>query len=419
LATRVPDAGVPLPVLIVGEGTGALGAARSLARAGVTVYCAHKRRRGAGLASRYWKRRFLVPDHDFAFERHLAAVMRAVDAIGGPVVLVPTGDREAVIVAEAAAGDSRVVAPRQAPDLIRALINKPQMLALAARHGLRTPRTVQPASAEDARRWAEEFMFPVILKMADPVRLWKQNFVFRNAEELSAWSAAVPADLFRHVVVQEWIPGEDSDSWVFNGYFDERSSCLAAFAGRKLRQVPVFAGVGSLAVCERNDELYRQSVGFLAGIRYVGPVDIDYRRDHRDGVYKILDVNPRIGGVFRLGATADGLDLVRVLYRHLTGQPVPPYSPVEGRKWMVEDDLVAAFRHWQAGRLGLREWAASLRGVREAAYLALDDPLPVIVWAASKVRKAAMLALRRRAADPREFGRGKAIGPADPLDTPG
>ncbi|MDR7419029.1 MAG: hypothetical protein QN178_08970 [Armatimonadota bacterium] len=417
MTTRHSNAGATPPVLIVGEGTGALGAARSLARVGIAVYCVHKRRRGAGLASRYWRRRFLVGERDFALDRHLTVVMRAVETIGPPVVLIPTGDRETVVVADAAA-DGRVIVPRQTPDLVRSLINKPQMLGLAARHGLRTPRTTQPASVDEARRQAEEFTFPVIIKMADPVSTWKQNFVFRSAQELSEWSRAVPADLFRQVIVQEWIPGEDSDTWVFNGYFDERSTCLAGFTGRKIRQVPVFAGVGSLAVCERNDELYRQSVRFLSGIGYVGPVDIDYRHDHRDGAYKILDVNPRIGGVFRLGATADGLDLVRVFYRHVTGQPVPAYAPVEGRKWMIEDDLVAALRYWQAGRLRLRDWVGSLRGIRETAYLALDDPMPAVVWTASKVRKAIRLAFRRQTPGPRLAGDGAASGRTGKLAEP-
>jgi predicted ATP-grasp superfamily ATP-dependent carboligase len=118
----------------------------------------------------------------------------------------------------------------------------------------------------------------------------------------------------------------------------------------------------------------------MKAIGYQGILDIGYRYDQREGTYKVLDVNPRIGCTFRLFAAADGLDVARALYLHMTGQAVPPSRVDEGRKWMVEDlDLFSAFRSMTARHLNVRDWFYSLRGVREAACFAWDDPLPFLL----------------------------------------
>ena len=101
---------------------------------------------------------------------------------------------------------------------------------------------------------------------------------------------------------------------------------------------------------------------------YQGILDIGYRYDARDGKYKVLDVNPRIGGTFRLFVDANGMDVARALYLDMTGQAVACAACSEGRKWVVEDrDIESSYWYWRDGQLGFREWASSFRGLREAA----------------------------------------------------
>ena len=48
-------------------------------------------------------------------------------------------------------------------------------------------------------------------------------------------------------------------------------------------------------------------------IGYMGIMDFDYRLDLRDGRYKLLDFNPRIGAQFRLFESHDGMDVARAM----------------------------------------------------------------------------------------------------------
>jgi predicted ATP-grasp superfamily ATP-dependent carboligase len=120
----------------------------------------------------------------------------------------------------------------------------------------------------------------------------------------------------------------------------------------------------------------------MKAIGYQGILDIGYRLDQRDGRYKLLDVNPRIGGSFRLFLAADGMDVLRALYLDMTGQEVPPGTPQEGRRWLVEPlDLASSLAYRRRGDLTVGEWLRSLRGVRETAWFAADDPLPFLaLW---------------------------------------
>ncbi|MDP2736014.1 MAG: hypothetical protein Q8P12_07465 [bacterium] len=73
-------------------------------------------------------------------------------------------------------------------------------------------------------------------------------------------------------------------------------------------------------------------MGFAKAIGYRGVLDIGFRFDHRDGLHKLLDVNPRIGSLFRLFTSDNGMDVVRALYLDLTVQPVIAGQALGGRR---------------------------------------------------------------------------------------
>jgi D-aspartate ligase len=155
--------------------------------------------------------------------------------------------------------------------------------------------------------------------------------------------------------------------------------------GKKLRQYPPYVGQTSLGVCEPNRTVSETTQTLMREVGYRGILDIGYRYDARDGKYKLLDVNPRIGAAFRLFGAENGLDVARALYLNMTGQAVPAAGETRNRKWLVENyDLVASLRYYRDGRLSLRDWISSLRDVNESAWLAADDLRPFgAMWVAS------------------------------------
>ena len=150
--------------------------------------------------------------------------------------------------------------------------------------------------------------------------------------------------------------------------------------GKKIRRFPVNTGVTSLGVCLRNETVEKTTIEFMKAIGYQGILDIGYRYDRRDGQYKVLDVNPRIGCTFRLFTATNGMDVARALYLDMTGQPVAPAQAAEGANGLSRTSICSRrIRSWRDGALNLKDWVRSFRGVEEAACFALDDPLPFLM----------------------------------------
>jgi D-aspartate ligase len=366
------------PVVILQSGHhGGLGIARSLGRLGVPIYAVGSSHWEPAFVSRYCRGHFCL-DFDDAITR----ILQIGRKVGGRPILIPTTDEACLWVADNAATLSGIFRfPMQDVAVVQTLCDKGRMSELARASGVPTPQSMVPRSKNDVARFIDTAAFPVVVKETGGGRLRCRTggtkFVVQTPRELIELYAKAEDAESPRMIIQEFVPGED---WMFNGYFDENSRCLFGLTGKKVRRFPVETGVTSLGICLANETVIRCTTEFMRGIGYRGILDIGYRRDQRDGLYKVLDVNPRIGCTFRLFASENGVDVARALYLDLTGQPVPTAAIPEARKWMVEDfDFFSAFRSWRAGKLLLKDWTRSLTGVQETACFAADDPLPFLM----------------------------------------
>jgi predicted ATP-grasp superfamily ATP-dependent carboligase len=358
-----------------------LGIFRSLGRLGVPVYGVHKDARSAAARSRYcrgvfeWDLAAPAPDT-------LAFLARMGRTFETRPVLVPTDDATAMLVAESRPELSDLfVVPEQPFGVVRELYRKQEFFHLCKAHGVPTPECAFPRGERDVVDFGRQAAFPVVVKAIEGARIRRAGgfptAIVRDPGELLAAYRQMEDPQAPNLMLQEYIPGGEDSVWMFNGYFNARSECLFGITGHKIRQTPPYKGMTSLGICRANalvDELTRQ---FMKAIGYRGILDIGYRFDARDGRYKALDANPRVGATFRLFVSAEQLDVIRALYLDLTGQPVPATRAVEGRKWFVEDrDLNSFLKYRRDGRMTLREWLASFRGVQESAWFAGDDLRP-------------------------------------------
>lgn len=373
------------PVLILRSvGYGGLNILRSLGRLGISIYNVDPYPLAPAFSSKYCKGRFFGDIEQWPAERSLDYLRNLRIKIGRPCILFPTTDDTSIFVANnASILKDWFIFPVMSSSKVRSLSDKMQMSCVAKDFHIPTPETVFPRSREDVVKFLSQAIFPVMLKAIDGTRLWRRTgqkmLIVRSESELLEKYEELEDPENPNLMLQEYIPGGDDTIWMFNGYFNEKSDCLVAFTGRKIRQYPIHRGVTSMGQVLTNPGLVDMTVAFLKAYGYRGIVDLGYRFDMRDGSYKILDINPRIGATFRLFVDSCGMDVARALYLDMTGQDVTPGLPIEGRKWLVEDfDVVSSVRYRIEGKLTLREWVTSLHGVQELAYFATDDWLPFL-----------------------------------------
>ncbi len=359
---------------------GGLGVIRSLGRLGVPVFGVHEGPWAPAANSAYLHGRCFWQPTAEEPEQVLAGLARLSERIGRPAVLLPTDDAGAIFLAEhGAALRPRFLFSAPPASLPRQLAGKFSLAELCAELGVPCPRVARPESLAGARGFAAEAGFPLIAKLTTP---WTQGrglrstSVVADAGQLAA-SYRECAEAGVGLMLQEFVPGGSGQDWFFHGYCDASSRCRPAFTGVKERSYPAHAGLTCLGRSTPSARLRAEITALLTRLGYQGILDLDLRLDPRDGQFKLLDFNPRLGAQFRLFRDTAGLDVAIAAYLDLTGQPIPAGEQLDGRSFLVENyDPLGALRYWRDGELGLGSWLASLRTVDETAWFARDDLRP-------------------------------------------
>jgi|GEM_PF-368498 len=394
------DAVTPVVVLKL-EHYGSLGIIRSLGKLGIPVYGVDNRNHPPAAASRYC-RKYFKWDLDNSYDgESLAFLIKLNRYLGKPVLLIATTDETALFISRNSEELKKYFLFPNIPfNLVKKLCSKKEMNSLALKYNMPVPETFFPDSLFDVIDYSAKAKFPVLLKGIDGGKLetktGKKMVIVNNKAQLINLYKRMETGNEKNLMIQEYIPDTKNHMWIFNGYFDASSKCLAAFSGKKLRQNPVFTGMTSLGVCQWNDVLVNLTKRFLSNINYSGPVDVDFVFDVRDNKYKLLDVNPRVGASFRLFVGQNGIDIVRAFYFDSTNQSFFFSSATNGRRWFVEDkDILSSFHYKKYGHLSIREWLKSFKGAEEAGYFAKDDLLPFINMFSHHVKKSSLRLLKK------------------------
>lgn len=389
------------PVLVLNCKIGALAIMRTLGALGVPVYGVDENESTAALKSRYLKKSFIKTLNPAKPQEYLEFVLAIGKIIGKQSILIPTSDELSVFVAEYSKElATAFIFPDNTAELLDALADKVKMFNLAIEHDIPTPNVIAPQNLEEVQATLNKISYPIMLKGIEGNRLLartgKKMVIVHDEQELLEQYALLEDPDNPNLMLQELIPGEDDQVYIFNGYFNSDSDCLAAFTGHKVRQYPIHVGCASLGECRWHEKVAEQTQRLMKAVGYKGILDIGYRLDPRDQQYKVLDINPRVGQAFRIFVAENNMDVIRALYLDLTGQTLPEVTPREGRRWVIEDyDIISSVDYFNEGTLKFFDWIKSYRTVQEGAWFSWADPLPFLVMVFRFMKQAVRWALRR------------------------
>src|SRR4029077_10631265 len=238
------------------------------------------------------------------------------------------------------------------------------------------PQTRYPRAAPEARAAAQELGLPVLVKPEHPVgfklRFRRQALRCESLDEVE--DAYTRAEEFAPMV-QELVPGGDDTLYSVGSYLARDGRPLGVFSGRKLRQTP--PGVGTCRVGEAVwvQEAVDAALRLLEAFGYYGLSQVEFKRDPRDGGFKLMEITPRLWQWHGL-ATACGVDLPRIAYDDLVGESSPPPATMNG-----------AGKRWAITLLPGERPAVQRPPYLDAVF-ARDDPKPGAVHLARLVRRA-------------------------------
>jgi D-aspartate ligase len=352
-----------------------LAAIRSLGRAGAPVIALDHRRGALGFKSRY-ALGLRCPDPASDEDRFVEFLAELGDALGRPAPIIPTHDEPLNAIARGRERlGERFLYPFPGWETLAPMQKKRSQVERAQELGVPVPATRHPETAAEARAAADAIGYPVLVKPSEPTG-FKRRFHGKQAFRCES-GAEVEAnfELAREhePMVQELIPGDDDELYMLGSYLAADGEALGLFSGRKLLQTP--PGIGTCRIGEAIwvDGVVEQGLRLLRGFGFHGLSQVEFKRDPRDGVFKLMEVNARLWQWHGL-AIACGVDLPRMAYWDLLGQRLPAArSNGSSKRWAIT--LFGGTR------------PVLLRPPYVDAVFARDDPVPALAQAARALRR--------------------------------
>jgi D-aspartate ligase len=278
-------------------------------------------------------------------------------------------------------------APHQ--DVLSRLLSKTQSSEILSQCGIAHPRTLVVEKDTSSPPNPDDISCPCILKpmykhnwetnrtVVEFVGEGRQVLYVENRQALrEALTILTPiADL----IVQEFVPGPSESSYYYVGYRDSHGSIVTSYLGNKVRTVPDCLGSETLLRSVHNAALLSYGDEILDRLDYRGPAGIDFKYDGRDGSYKVIEINCRIG-INDCYLMKYGIDLPYIYYLDSQDIEVTPtreypdgvtwYDPFRDLEWM---QLYRKERN-----IGWRSWLRELFGYDTYALLERSDLWPFV-----------------------------------------
>jgi len=224
--------------------------------------------------------------------------------------------------------------------------------------------------------------YPVLIKPAVTQDFWRFNvksIVAQNSTELNESINPVIKQKIP-VVLQEIVPGPPTNLFGIAGYIDSNYEVKGVFSYRRIRGWPLGFGCNSLIESipiKEVGELRDSLADYLKQIKYCGLFEAEFKRDERDGVLKLIEINARSWWQNHF-PTVCGLNLVLMAYSDAIGKTVKYCETYKtGARWIHPfNDARAAMTMFQNGELKPSTWLSSIRQVTDYPFFNAADLLP-------------------------------------------
>ncbi|MFP3916502.1 ATP-grasp domain-containing protein [Lysinibacillus telephonicus] len=203
--------------------------------------------------------------------------------------------------------------------LMDQILLKENFYKMCEKYNFKYPGTTT-VTADNYEGFTPPFEYPIILKASNSVAYWackfpgkKKVFVANDEAEKTAILKAIYSSSYQDtMIVQEFIPGDDSYMRVLNAYVGKDGKVKLMCLGNPILEEHSPEGIGSYAaIITTHDEKLMDKVRyFLEDIGYTGFANFDMKYDVRDGEYKLFEINLR-NGRSSYYVTAAGYNLMK------------------------------------------------------------------------------------------------------------
>ncbi len=337
----------------------ALAAIRSLGRKGIYVI-AGAHRRGQSFYSKYCRERIIYPDpadgHKFAEFMIDYVRKNHID------VLLPIGYLSCVALSQHVRDLQKYVKiPLADYEAMQIAGDKTQTMQFARTLGVATPKNFNTPDEVDR--------FPIVVKGNKE----SGHVAYVNSrEELSRIDTS-------DSVLQEYIIGGGY------GYYAlyNKGTPRAIFMHKRIREFPTTGGASTAAMSFYDPQLRKQGETLLSALNWHGVAMVEFKKDIRDGKYRLMEINPKFWGSLDL-SIACGVDFPNLATKMAMEGDIETVEkyPVGLRfRWPFPDDFI----HLLANPKSARDWFSDFIRKNTKSNLSISDPVPNLYQLANTI----------------------------------
>lgn len=353
----------------------ALAAIRSLASQGWEVICGSQYEGALGFYSKCCTKsvRYAGVRNEKEFIKSVGEILKMNDVD----VLLPIGYLSCVAVSRNYEMLSKITKiPIASFDTMSIASNKAESLRLARELGIPIPKIYKSSSEIEG--------YPVVVKG-----------IYESGHLCYVNS---PSDLSKmpdlDVLMQEYVPG---DGYGFFALYNQ-GRLVASFMHRRIRMNPPTGGSSTAAVSVYDPLLMELGKKLLDALKWHGVAMVEFKKDNRDGKFKLMEINPKFWGSLDL-AIACGVDFPSLAARMAVDGDVESSSDYQrGVKfqWPFPDDLMSAIAHPEFAP----SFVLDLLNPRVRKNIVMADIKPTIIQLVSSLSSCRRILVNRGAGYP-------------------
>ena len=273
-------------------------------------------------------------------------------------------------------------------ETIQTCSDKKLLYSFAEKNGIPFPKTYYLNNIHESENY--KFDFPIILKptitvgFLEKLNLKRRTIKIFSIGDLKKWITKLEKSGLANMnyVIQEYIPGSIENLYTITSYSNKHGDIVAWSTGYKIRQRPPDAGTILSGRVEPQPELFELGKKLIKLLGFYGIANTEFKRDERDGIFKLIEINPR-PGKWNRSVLATGINMPYMAYSEMLGEEIKEIVHNDSELvWLsfLEDFYNALFGFKRKGfpdfSISLKQYVKSIKGRKVFSTWNLKDPKP-------------------------------------------
>lgn len=313
-----------------------LSAVRSLGAAGLEVHAVSHKLLSPAIYSRHTKNSYLLSDPKKDKELFLKKIIELI-AREKFDCLIPLEEASCVVFLENRGEIEHYTSlPFGSAASFALANNKWETYLLAEKLGIPAPKSFLPLNDADLAGILSLLSFPFIMKPVSSSGSRGVKKIKNEAEFRKYYSSTVKN--YGRPMLQEYIPTQGQGVGV--GSLVDSGETLVTFSYKRLREFPISGGPSTLRESTDDPMTKKYASNLLREINWHGIAMVEFKTDPRDGIPKLMEINPRFWGSMDL-AFVSGVNFPYLLYLLSQKREIaqPEYKTGVRCRWLFPGDI--------------------------------------------------------------------------------